>query len=420
MMSGLLSVFAGFERDLIRERSIAGTNRLAEAGAWVGGVVPYGYRKQGEKRDAQIVVNDEPIPGFDMSEADVVRSIYRMSGVEGKSCQKIADHMNRLGIPCGSLENTSAEKAGKRNRRTAPIWRPSHVRNMIVNRTYMGQHLYGKRSKNPNRKIIVRDVPAILSSEMWEAAQKVLRSNKIISRRNTRQPFLLRGLIKCGLCGLTFSGMRMRAPQRDHYYRRNGRQFARGLYGIAGKKCPAKNLNGDYVERLVWADIESFLRNPGELLGRLRDRLAMQDGERQRRQKELGGLEAMLAQKTEEQNRILVLFRRDRIDEKTLEEQLDQIKVEAEDLQLEIDTVSRTLSAGDRTAQLQSAESLLATWRDRLDGPIPAQLKRQIVEILVESIQANTVEHWGVQQSEIAITYLFTQPPEPAALVLIA
>lgn len=418
MMSGLLSVFAGFERDLIRERSIAGTNRLAEAGVWLGGIVPYGYRKQGEKREARIVVNDEQIPGFDMSEADVVRLIYRMSGIEGKSCQRIADHLNRTGIPCGSVANSLQLEGGKRNRRIAPIWRHSHVRNMIISRTYMGQHQYGKRTKNPNRKIVVRDVPAIASPETWDAAQQALRTNRIICRRNTRQPFLLRGLVKCGLCGLTFSGMRMRAPQRDHYYRCNGRQFARGLYGIAGKKCPAKNLNGDYVERLVWADIESFLRNPGELLGRLRDRLAMQDGERLHRQKELDDLGARLEQKTEERDRVVSLFRRGRIDEKTLDEQLDQIKVEAEGLQLEIDTAGRALSAGDRTAQLQSAESLLATLRDRLTGPIPHQLKRQIVEILVESIQANTVERWGVQQSEITITYRFTQPSEPAALVL--
>lgn len=36
----------------------------------------------------------------------------------------------------------------------------------------------------------------------------------------------------------------------------------------------------------------------------------------------------------------------------------------------------------------------------------------------MESVEANTVERWGVQQSEIVITYRFTQPDEPAALVL--
>src|SRR5262249_24973853 len=148
---------------------------------------------------------------------------------------------------------------------------------------------FGKRTKDRHRKLIVRAVPAIVTEEIWQAAQQVLQANRIMSKRNRKHPYLLRGLIKCGLCGLTFSGLRMPEPQRDHYYRCNGRQFARGLYGISGKKCPAKSLNGDYIERLVWADIEAFLHDPGDLIHRLRERLAT-DGQRQHRQEELEDL----------------------------------------------------------------------------------------------------------------------------------
>jgi hypothetical protein len=67
---------------------------------------------------------------------------------------------------------------------------------------------------------------------------------------------------------------------------------------------------------------------------------------------------------------------------------------------------------------LQTAESLLATLRERLAGPISPELKRRIIEILVEKVQADTVERWGVQQNELTIIYRFSQPNEPAALVL--
>ncbi|MCP5110342.1 MAG: recombinase family protein, partial [bacterium] len=40
LMLTMLSDFASHEREVIRERSIAGTNRVAEAGAWLGGIVP--------------------------------------------------------------------------------------------------------------------------------------------------------------------------------------------------------------------------------------------------------------------------------------------------------------------------------------------------------------------------------------------
>ena len=36
----------------------------------------------------------------------------------------------------------------------------------------------------------------------------------------------------------------------------------------------------------------------------------------------------------------------------------------------------------------------------------------------MEKVEANTVERWGVQQSEVVITYRFSQPNEPAALVM--
>src|SRR3984893_748569 len=100
LMLTMLSGFAAHERDAIRERSIAGTNRVAEAGAWLGGIVPYGYRKVGEKVNARLVIADEKILGFVLSEADVIRSIYRMAAVERKSCFRIADFLNKLRVPC--------------------------------------------------------------------------------------------------------------------------------------------------------------------------------------------------------------------------------------------------------------------------------------------------------------------------------
>jgi site-specific DNA recombinase len=66
---------------------------------------------------------------------------------------------------------------------------------MIVSRTYMGEHVFGKRTKTQNRRLIVREVPPIVSEQTFQAAQQVLNANRIICSRNTREPFLLRGLI---------------------------------------------------------------------------------------------------------------------------------------------------------------------------------------------------------------------------------
>jgi hypothetical protein len=96
---------------------------------------------------------------------------------------------------------------------------------------------------------------------------------------------------------------------------------------------------------------------------------------------------------------MLGLFRRGRIDEATLDKQLDQVTTEAATLKAGIEEAERALSAEDRAAQLRSAESLLAALRTKLAGPISPEIKRRIVEILVESVQADT---WSALESSRA------------------
>jgi DNA-binding transcriptional regulator YiaG len=172
------------------------------------------------------------------------------------------------------------------------------------------------------------------------------------------------------------------------------------------------------VEGLVWADIESFLLRPEEILERLKEHLLLQDRERPLRKKELAKLTAQRQQKVAERDRILALFRRGRIDEQVLDQQLDLIQNETATLQAQIDSASRALSIPDRAAQLESAAKLLQDLQRELHGQSTSpELQRRLVEILVESIEARTVEHWGVPSSEIVIRYRFSQPQDGAALL---
>jgi len=116
LMLTMLSCFASHERDVIRERSVAGAIRVAEAGVWLGGIVPYGYRKVGEKRNAHLVISEEPIPDLAMSEAEVIREVFRMAAVEQKSCRVIAVRLNDLRIPWPTFETTVSSCAANGSR----------------------------------------------------------------------------------------------------------------------------------------------------------------------------------------------------------------------------------------------------------------------------------------------------------------
>lgn len=247
LMLTLLSGFASHERDVIRERSTAGTNRVAEAGAWLGGIVPYGYRKRGEKRDARLVISEDPIAGLGMSEADVIREVFRLAAVERKSCCVIAARLNDLRVPCAYVRDDRLALRGKRKERTSGVWRPGRVRGLITNKTYMGIHEFGKRAVK-KRPLISRPVPAIVAETTWNKAQQTLKVNFLFSARSAKNQYLLRGLIKCGLCGLTYVGVAANRPngKREFYYRCNG-AHSPSVYTKLGR-CRAKAIRGDYLE----------------------------------------------------------------------------------------------------------------------------------------------------------------------------
>ncbi|HCJ56151.1 MAG TPA: recombinase family protein, partial [Clostridiaceae bacterium] len=180
----LLTVLAGvadLERDNILDRMWHGANRAAQQGKWLGGIVPYGYMNQ----DGFLVVNNTPLLNFDMSEADIVQLVYKLTTEQKMSTIKIADYLNALNIPPRYTIDGRTISKGKRQGSTAGKWLPGRIRNMLVQTTYMGIHQYGKRTKK-KRDIIEREVPAIISREIWEHAQVVLKENQIEAMRNAQ------------------------------------------------------------------------------------------------------------------------------------------------------------------------------------------------------------------------------------------
>ena len=409
MLTQLFS-FASFERDTLIQRSVDGSNRLAREGAWLGGIVPFGYRVEGKGRAARIVPAEASIPECGLSEADVVRMMYRLSGDEGWSTLRIADHMNALGVPPAYVRDGREVLRGKRTATTQGIWRAGRIRNMLVSTTYKGIHEYGKRSAK-RREVIERAVPALVSIELWDRARTSLTRNRIMSSPIAKHQYLLRGLIRCGCCGLTYCGATWNVGKgkQRRFYKCNGRSNSRGIYGAKGEFCPSKAITGD-IEGVVWQDIEGFLRNPGPVIETLQARMSDRSDAVSRLRREAGTLDSAVARKQAERDAVVSLYRRNRIDADALDRQLDDI--DREDAVLREDAL-RLQSAIDAAAiaddTLRSAEHLLRRLNDTLDGPLTWETKRRIVETLVEGITVETVEIAGSQREARArVRYQFT------------
>lgn len=418
LMLTMLSGFAAHERELIRERSVAGTNRLAEAGAWLGGVVPFGYRKVGEKRDARLVISEDPVPGMAMSEADVIREVFCMAAVERKSCRVIGERLNSLRVPCAYVRDERLVFRGKRKERTSGMWRPGRIRGLITNTTYRGIHEFGKRAAGP-RSLISRAVPAIVTEETWQKAQENLRSHFLFGTRNSRNQYLLRGLIKCGSCGLTYIGLaaNRRNGKREFYYKCDGAHL-RSLFGPKGR-CQSKAIRGDQLERQVWTDMQAFLRNPKPVLEQVQARLESDAKGTDEIRKQVTRLEGLLTQKATERSRVVGLYRRGRLTDADVDAQMEEIAKEETALQTQIAELHAKIAGADSiSGTINSAQALLEKLRKRLDGPISFEQKRRLIEILVAGIRVDTVETCGVRQAEITVTYRFSQPDQPMPVVL--
>ena len=417
LMLTMLSGFAAHEREVFRERSLAGTLRLAQSGVWLGGIVPFGYRKVGEKSDGRLMVSDEIIPHLGMSEADVVREIFRLSAKEKMSARKIAMRLNEMRVPCAYSRDDKVFARGKRRHRTLGVWRGPRVRCILSNTTYMGVHSYGKRTVT-KRLPITRPVPAIVTEEIWKKAQTNLKAHFLFSARSAKHKYLLRGLIKCKLCGLTYVGMKStgnRSGPDKFYYKCNGAHTPELLQ----TRCSAKLVRGDDLEQQVWADVEAFLRNPGPVLAQIQARLESEVQSTGKVRDRLKRVEGLLEQKSGERSRVLALYRRGRLSDATLDEQMEEIAKEERALEVQIEELRNQIRGSDSVSQaVTSAEALLTRLRKRLDQPVSWELKRQLIEVLVAGIEVETIEVCSVRQARTTVTYRFSLPEEPARVLL--
>jgi site-specific DNA recombinase len=408
MFFNQLSVYAEFDRDRILEVTGAGTIQKAHAGVWLGGSVPFGYRLVGQKKDARLVLDEEPLPDVGLSPVDVVRLIFRRLTDDGWSCQRVADELNARGVPTATGVSVRAK------RRPDAVWRPTRVYNLVHQSTYMGLHRYGKKSKS-GRPRIEREVPAIVDAPTWERAQEALHQRLLWSARNAKNEYLLRGLIVCAQCGLTYQGTTIH-PDSDkwRYYVCPGHKRAKAFYGSKDKACSGRSVHGVALEDQVWAEIEHFLRNPGAALDELAARLGEQADHSEALRQHIAERQKELHDKQTEKDAVIALYRRGRIDEGDLDRQLDQIKAEEAAATRQI-VLLQEQAANARAIEdsLHSAEALLTRLGARVDEPHTFEWKRHCVETLVDRIVVTTTPDatTGKLHADVDVSYRFAAAP---------
>jgi site-specific DNA recombinase len=393
----MLAGFAEFERATIRERTQDCLHRALRAGKQPGRV-PYGYRMADD--GAFEVVEDE---------ARIIAQIYT-NVAEGSTIYREVKRLNDLGVPAPGYRIVGKERVpGKR-------WHTTTVSDMLGSTTYIGKH---EVKVNGGQGTIVREVPAIVTPALWVRTRQVLAANRRTPVGHDGKPtkgrrYLLSGLIRCAVCGSPCTAHSvMNSGKRWQYYacndNRSGERPARGPKGHA-RFVPAH-----WLEEVVWADVRSFLENPGEVLQRVREEVAGADDTEELEARH-ADLTKRLAAKHKERDRYIRLCAQGYISEAELEGYLLDLRTQTDNLNLLLGSVETDLAQRHQETELAaSTEAWLMSLRERIhevegDSEEAFRARRQIVRLLVEGIIIED-KRKGAEPS-VRITYRFDEPSE--------
>jgi site-specific DNA recombinase len=173
-MLGVAAIFAEMERAQISARMTAVGNHRAAQGRW-SGRAPFGYRLE----------NKQLVP--DPLAAPHVRESFRLLVDEHCSLRRVAAYLARsLGW---------GPTAGK-------LWTGTDTRRLLTRAAYVGQVSH-------NGQVYAGRHEAIVEREVWDRAQELVALRLTVGRQSP-QPHLLSGLLRCRFCGGTMAGSNRR------------------------------------------------------------------------------------------------------------------------------------------------------------------------------------------------------------------
>lgn len=166
----MLGSVAEWEHDRIGERVADFWRHLARKGQWSSGRTPFGYRFENTKKELII----------DPLEAEAIRFIFKVYTEKEIGIVRTAELANK--------QELITPRPGRRHHTT---WTQSAIRYILTHPAYKG----GPSENWPFKS------PAIVTPEIWDAAQRQLSSNRHFRETENKSPF--QGLLRCGLCGHT-------------------------------------------------------------------------------------------------------------------------------------------------------------------------------------------------------------------------
>lgn len=398
-MRGVMEVFSGYERETIIRRSKDGRKSRARMGNVMLTYAPYGYR---------IVRPDEKHTYLEIEPAEeaIVILVYRwyVYGDENGtllSVAGIARKLTAMGVPTrGDGVQALRKQSGK------GTWVASVISRMLKKRLYLGIWKYnqttvvGKKKlgmsahtgKKYRQHILARtdpkehisvDVPPIIDEITWEAAQRRIEKNLPRNGgagRPGKHPYLLRGLIRCGVCHYSMFGNFFHSKSTIwHEYRCAGKRHHKG--------CDLPGFNGQRLEAKIWAWVIELGKHPERVDEVLSGKKSTGDSRHKQELSAIQAIEQMIAKKQRSRDSIKELHQAGGISTAEAVTDLKKIDSEIAEHEAQRDKIAARLRGAtyseQQVAVIRATMDLLRHMGDpELSAEITLTEKRRILDLL--------------------------------------
>lgn len=352
----------------------------------------FGYKRVDSSGNQGAKLAKDTNYGIDETQAPVVVEIFTRLA-RGEVLNHIADVLNERGVPTAK----SAEK-----------WTQTVVRNVIVNEVYKGSfHAHKwtqskvwtidkhgveremwKRRQRPREEWIHVPVPAIVTPELWQAANDMLKKNQQMARRHQKHDYLLSGLLICADCRSAYCGMVSRGQYR--YYRCGRRNKRRST--DPAHLCTQGHFNAETLERSVWKLVERAIYDKDLWLKALDQRVYSQAN--LELVEDIESLEKTIASKDNEDERLYRAYMAGVFDENEYASRRKLLKAEQGRIQTEcMQLKGRLVTEAQFLAEKAEIMDMMESFHALIQAFDPGfEFKRDLLKRFVSRIVVNARE----------------------------
>ncbi len=388
----IFGALAEFERETIKMRTQEGKRMSALAGNFIGGSIPFGYKKVKNKVGKGSKL--ELIP----REAEVMKSVFAWYVHDKLSLSEIADKLNKAGISKGE----STRSTGKNTK-----WTDNSIRDKITNDIYRGMYItnrYKIISKKPRKCVerskeqwTITNVPSVVSHIVFMQANERLKHGSKAMRGGGIEPYMLAGKLVDVETGKGFVGYKSGRGTKN--YRR--KKFTDKE---AGKVYKTMSIAASELEATVWGMVSKALNQPKLFL-----EIHKQKSDNFRKQEALEARHEFYRKALTKTNkrieRVDARFYDGGIEEEEMSELIEKYKAERDENALALDLVDKELLA---LSQYDTACKDLMAFSERMEQNIEEfsyMVKKDLVALLVERVEIHDTEH----ERKATVFYRFDQ-----------